>query len=223
MKKPIGYNGTIKELSLIPEMVEEVEDICKTLEWKYVVEDFKLDLPPRLNKILGLEKGERLEAKGVTFRPHLECDWVRLIVVTNTGKLFLPYMDGVMMEINKPLDSSLVQCMTFYAGPEIHMSVMDLLGYLSEKYFNEFEVEDFTNYWQTKNKEKATQAFVDAGWKLEEEDGGQVNEERINREKLGTALKHLIDFIQKLKDSRNKDDEDNEDEDDGEEWKRLLE
>ncbi|HEX5003321.1 MAG TPA: hypothetical protein VFW78_12570 [Bacteroidia bacterium] len=40
---------------------------------------------------------------------------------------------------------------THYAGPEVHMRIVDLLRKLSEKYFEHFEMIDESGYWENRN------------------------------------------------------------------------
>jgi len=40
---------------------------------------------------------------------------------------------------------------TQYAGPEVHMRIVDLLRKLSEKYFEHFEMIDESGYWENRN------------------------------------------------------------------------
>ncbi len=154
----IHYSGTIKDYSLIEELVAEVEDICKTLDWEYNVFTKKnlgndtrhIENPDFINYTME-------DLKGISFAPK-DCEPV-ILTFFPSGKLcsFLklmynnPRTNDLMVEV--------VSTKTQYAGLDAHMAVLNLLQYLKDKYFSVFELSDEGNYWATKDKKVLEENF----------------------------------------------------------------
>ncbi len=73
--------------------------------------------------------------KGIVLHPHEECDTVRLEFDR----------DLYIQEFTK----------TQFAGPQIHLKVLELLNVLSP-FFSKLEIEDEGEYWETKDVELLT-------------------------------------------------------------------
>lgn len=155
----IHYSGTIKDYSLIDDLVAEVEDICKTFDWKYDIFTKKnsfndsrhIDNPDFINyKIEDL--------KGIAFAPE-DCEPVMLTFFPS-GKL----CSYVKLMYNDPETNDLmievVSTKTQFAGMDAHLAVLNLLQYLKDKYFSVFELSDEGNYWEGKDKKILEENFA---------------------------------------------------------------
>jgi len=48
---------------------------------------------------------------------------------------------------------------TQFAGPKMHKFIVHLFRYMADKYFDEFNVEDETDFWDTGDEEKLNELF----------------------------------------------------------------
>lgn len=118
------YTGKIRDYALIDEMNTEVEDISKSLGWKYhIIDDDKL--------------------KGIVVSPE-ECEPLSLTFAPNSRLCSI-----LNVIVNKPDDEFYYSgfTKTQFAGPDTHIALLKLLHYLSEKYFSEIDVYDEGMYW----------------------------------------------------------------------------
>lgn len=169
------YRGRLKSATTLPSLVDEVEDICKVLNWKCSV--FETEYPD--NKFVTPINNSDY---GILFSPP-SCEPVSL-VFDSEGKIYTPWLkeilnkhksgevkvitvklnlddDNPVPEISEesedfdPLDMVYsISVKTQFAGAESHVQLMELLRYLSEKYLTEFHIQDESDYWNTRNAEK---------------------------------------------------------------------
>jgi len=151
MELSIHYSGTISHYSLIDELVEEVADICKDLNWPYRIwkdEDSADTHTKRNNQSALAYKLDDL--KGISVSPE------------GSETLFLTFLPNkalcspIKLIYNDPVTNDLmigtIHTKTQYAGPDTHMAIVNLLRYLKGKYFAELEVNDEGMYWETQDK-----------------------------------------------------------------------
>jgi hypothetical protein len=138
------YSGRIRQYEKIDEMVYEVEDICKSLGWKYsVIDDDKLK-----GIVLSPEGSEPLS---LTFVPN--------------GRL----CSIISVVVNEPNDPFYYTAFTKtqFAGPDTHIALLKLLRYLRDKYFSEIEVNDEGLYWGTWDKIILLEQFAKYNYALD--------------------------------------------------------
>jgi hypothetical protein len=155
----IHYRGQIRDYAHIEDLIIEVEDICKSLEWDYHIRKKKsnanneahLSNPDFINYTI-----ENL--KGISFTPK-ECETVSIIffpsgILCSPAKLIFnnPATNDLMVET--------VSVKTQYAGIDVHLTVLKLLQYLKDKYFSFFELNDEGMYWETKDIEVLKSQFA---------------------------------------------------------------
>jgi hypothetical protein len=131
------YSGKVRDHKQIDLLIEEVTDLCKGLNWKYTVLNDE--------KIKGiLVTAPESEALWFTFTPDgRTCDVVNL-QYSDAGDKFY----------------SLCHTKTQYAGPEVHMTLVKMLRYMSDKYYSEIEVTDEGEYWETGNEQNLREIFA---------------------------------------------------------------
>ena len=117
------YNGKIKDMNLIPALVDEVQDVCKVLDWKWHLFD-------------------DADFRGICFSPR-ECEPV-FLTFNNTVKLASPILWQYKIE---PITT--IATKTQFAGIETHIAVIKLLKHLKARYFSEFDMSDEGEYWET--------------------------------------------------------------------------
>jgi len=130
------YSGKIREHSKIDSLVEEVIDMCKELNWTYTILDD--------DKIKGIiVSSKESEPLWFTFVPDgRTCNVINLQYTDPNDKYY-----------------SLCAVKTQYAGAEVHMSMIKMLRYISDKYFSEIEVMDEGEYWETGDEENLRNIF----------------------------------------------------------------
>jgi hypothetical protein len=138
------YSGRIRQYEKIDEMVDEVEDICKSLAWEYhIISDDKLK-----GIVLTPENSEPLS---LTFVPD--------------GRL----CSIISVMVNEPDDPFYYTAFTKtqFAGPDTHIALLKLLCYLSDKYFSEIEVNDEGLYWDTLDRRILLEQFAKYNYALD--------------------------------------------------------
>jgi hypothetical protein len=147
----IHYSFKLKEPASLKLLVEEVKDICQSMDWKYDIINQSLIDATNSFETNKLRFGED-DIAGILFSPHPKSEPVWLIFLPN-GKSttianiqFFDYTSD-----NEMLYWAFTK--TQFAGAETHKAIVKLLKYLSATYFVKTEVEDETGYWETGNEE----------------------------------------------------------------------
>ena len=166
------FKGKFASASELPTFVEEVEDICKVFDWRFSVLSTEY---PDGQFVTPLNE----EDYGVIFSPQ-DCEPVTLIF-DSEGKIYNPWMKDIISkheegqvkvitvqlnleddELNPvfsedsegfdPLDMVYtVSVKTQFSTAEQHVKLIELMRYLSGKYFTDFELIDESGYWETRN------------------------------------------------------------------------
>jgi|ERR1043165_2177342 hypothetical protein len=152
----IFYKGSFKQKASLQELIEEVTDIAVANDWPYTV--FEKEFPPNN---LG-QKEFNDEMYGIVFSPP-KCEPVFLTFLSN-GVM----ANTIYLEHHKSFKSGpSIAVKTQYAGPAVHVVVVNLLKYLNSKYFLNFEVFDETEYWETGSEKKMLEHFERMGLLLD--------------------------------------------------------
>ena len=179
----IHYTGHLLNKEMLEPLMEEVTDICQSLNWKSQTIDDD-------------------EIKGVIFSP--KGSEPICLTFNEDGRTLSPInimakdiYDGVRIPKELYFTAS---TKTQYAGIEAHIAIIKLLKYISQKYLEYFTVNDEGYYWETgdekllqeqfDNFNAAIDTFCDAIEDLASLPGEKPESladriERILREKLG--------------------------------------
>jgi hypothetical protein len=192
----IHYNGRFKQDASLHEMVDEVAEIADVNHWKCQI--FKPDFPQDPgNGIVGDS-----DLYGMLLNVP-ECESIMLTFLDDR-RLVNPMWLSLIENGDKDEEGYRYAAFTKtqFGGVDAHIRIIHLLKYLSVKYFEEFELNDEAQYWETGDAEKARKLFNFLG--------SMIN-------KLGEALNNLdtspdesIDELanrinEKLKDFFNKE------------------
>ena len=128
----IHYSGSIIHEGMINPLVEEVTDICITLQWKFHLFDDE-------------------HFKGISFSP-LNSEPVFLTFIPD-GRLcsYVTKLNLASYEA-KGLDLQFwytERTKTHYGGIDAHIAIIKLLKYVSKKYLKDFVLDDEGKYWET--------------------------------------------------------------------------
>lgn len=151
----IHYRGKIKEYAAIITMVEELIDICRTLDWKYKV--FEIEISSQKNYETNPQSFSVNDLKGLSIIPT-KCEPVCLTFLPNLH-LASPLKLLTGRSDSEDLEMEWVSTKTQFAGPEVHMAVLKLLDYIRKKYFSNFELVDEGDYWNTWDENRLKKQF----------------------------------------------------------------
>lgn len=152
----IHYRGTFNRTASLSEMIEEIKDISETHHWNYLV--FERQFP---KNSLG-KKDFNKNVYGILFTPP-HCEPVKLCFLSN-GRMGNPFMLEYWLKSKSESDKKLIfgnSTKTQYAGIEIHKIIINLLRYISKKYFRTFSLIDEGQYWETGDEELLKKIFRD--------------------------------------------------------------
>ena len=138
----IHYSGYIQKRELLNALIEEVQDICETLEWHTHIFDDD-------------------EIKGISFAP--EGSESVFLTFNHEGRTLSPLNilnKEIYDDIRIPKETIFTtSTKTQYAGAEAHIAIIKLLKHLSKKYLKDFTLNDEGNYWETGDEKILRQQF----------------------------------------------------------------
>jgi len=170
----IHYSGHISDNSLIDDLIKEVEDISKSLDWSYtIIHDDKL--------------------KGICCNPEgSEPVWFTFDL---SGRLCSP-ASLMRKELNDPF-FFINFTKTQYAGPDAHITIIKLIRYIEKKYFSSFELCDEGMYWETMNENILRNQFAKYGFTLQAVATALSNMKRITGETPESLAEKIEDELKK--------------------------
>ncbi|MEO8413875.1 MAG: hypothetical protein ABI472_09460 [Ginsengibacter sp.] len=131
----IHYSGYIFDKKLIGTLIEEVKEICETLEWEPRTVDDD-------------------EIRGICFAP--KGSEPAFLTFNHNGRLLSPInimvkemYDGVRFDKDLLFTTS---TKTQYTDPDAHIAITKLLKHISAKYLKDFTLSDEGYYWETGNE-----------------------------------------------------------------------
>jgi hypothetical protein len=192
----IHYKGRINNYSLIDELTNEVEDICKILNWKYhiwVKESSANDNVHISNPCFLNYSPEDL--KGITVSPE-DCEPVALTFLPS-GLLCSPVKLMCNDQGKNDLIIEVVSTKNQYAGPDTHIVVVNLLQYLKEKYFSDFELTDEGMYWETKDEKVLLSQFAKYNYALKTVTEALSDFKSVPGENVTSLAERLEAFLKK--------------------------
>lgn len=188
------YSGRIANPDNLPDLIDEVVDICKVYKWKYHV--FDRQFPEN-----AFGKGEHdMRLYGICFTPP-ESETVDVCFLSN-GRMSNPLLlqswgNSTVKEEKKYLYHISVK--THYAGVNIHRNIIQLFRYLNEKYLADFTMSDEGGYWETNNEEVLKENFKRYTDLI---DGFALALESQQKEEGEDIVTYLLRMAQQLHDRR---------------------
>jgi hypothetical protein len=166
----IHYSGIFKKTASLKEMMDETEVMVKSLNWDYHL--FNHEFPPSENY-----QANENQIYGIWFTPP-KCETVQLSFKANrmlgwesdpeqVQFFSVAFENGQLIEIPLRHGWNTTYCSstkTQYAGPIVHMKIVDILKVISAKYIDNFEVYDESNYYEDQDREALFRRF---GYQLE--------------------------------------------------------
>ena len=138
------YSGSIANPDLLPELIDEIQDIARMYNWKYFIFDrqFPEDTigKPDYNQNI----------YGICFTPP-ECETIDICFLSNGRMSSISHLKFFGKTDDQAEQTYLyrLSVKTQYAGIELHQFVIELFRYLNKKYFTDFKMTDEGSYWET--------------------------------------------------------------------------
>ena len=204
----IHYQGCISDKHLLPELIEELEEISKVHGWNFRIferefpedrENLQLEGFP-LNEALTKYSNDGL-LYGIWFIPP-KCDPVSVTFLKN-GRLCSPSQLQNWGESTDETERKYLYMnfsKTQYAGAEIHKMVIGIFRYIAKRYLTDFEMSDEGEYWETNDEElleenfKRNTTLID-GFKMALEN----NQRKESEDTEAYIIRILEEFHQKQK------------------------
>jgi hypothetical protein len=141
----IHYSGKLRNPASIPSLIEEAIDISESMHWPYEI----------------IEPIPNVPIQGVLISPEgSEPLW---LTFHEAGFMCNPILYNYVLEVEgKSIPADAEQWLftkTQYAGVEVHMALIRLLRYLSQQYFERFELHDESQYWETNDESICRKRF----------------------------------------------------------------
>jgi len=140
------YSGSIANPELLPELIDEIQDIAQMYNWKYFV--FDRQFPE--NTFGKLDYNQNIY--GICFTPP-ECETIDISFLSNGRMSSVSHLKffGKAEDQAEQAYLYMLSVKTQYAGVELHQFVIQLFRYLNKKYFTDFKMTDEGGYWETNN------------------------------------------------------------------------
>ena len=138
------YSGSIANPELLPELIDEIQDIAKMYNWKYFI--FDRQFPE--NSFGKTEYNHNIY--GICFTPT-DCETIDICFLSNGRMSSLLHLKFFGKADNQAEQAYLymLSVKTQSAGVELHQFVIQLFRYLNKKYFADFKMSDEGSYWET--------------------------------------------------------------------------
>lgn len=188
------YSGKIANPDSLPDLIDEVVDICKVYHWNYRV--FERQFPE--NTVGKADYNSQLY--GICFTPP-ECEIVNVCFLSNgrlSGPLLLQSWGNSTVKEEKEY-LYMLSVKTQYAGVSIHRNIVQLFRYLNEKYLADFTMSDEGEYWETNDEEVLKENFKRYTDLI---DGFALALESQQKEEGEDIVTYLLRMAQQLHDRR---------------------
>jgi hypothetical protein len=191
----IHYKGNLRTKASLSALIEEVTDIAKVFKWPYQV------LEPEFPDDSLISKKFDSSLYGICFTPH-GCETISVCFLSN-GQLSSVaswYLFENKLRTAQEILDSWVSVKTQFAGEEIHKMVIHLFDHVNKKYFNDFNLTDEGEYWETRDEKLLHEKFAFLT-KMIEKVGGAIEGNLL---KPGESIEAYFERILKDIHSQNK-------------------
>ncbi len=184
------YSGSFNRAASLALMIEEVKEIAEAYNWPYHIYD---DTFPE--NTFG-KTAFTQNIYGISFTPP-ECETVWFCFLSN-GKMSSPlhlHLYGNSADKKEQEYLYMLSVKTQYAGQQIHQFLIELIRYLSNKYFTNFTLSDEGQYWETGDEKLLKEIFERYTYFIHEFTSGLENNPRRKEETFETYFTRLMEEI----------------------------
>jgi hypothetical protein len=179
----IHYSGQLKHATLLPLLVEEVEDIAKILGWTYTT--FLREYPNNQFEAIASENDY-----GIKVSPP-ECEPV-VFVFDYEGHLYSPWLKQYFTERFYIYN---ISTKTQFAGADTHIQVIELMRHFNNKYFKNFTIIDEAEYWENGDKAMVETKISFLGDKIKQLASGLENTKMKDGETMEDFIKRIAEGL----------------------------
>ena len=163
----IHYSARLKSTDLLPQLIDEVADICQSMGWAYDTVDEIVEMTAVVTFTPPLDDAKNVHLKGIVFHPP-KCESVVLTFLSSgwtSSTLHLMVAEKYQKLDNEPIFKGLPKLVytmhtkTQRGGSDTHIAIIQLFRYLEKKYFAKMNVSDEGNYWATSDKAVLQERF----------------------------------------------------------------
>lgn len=193
----IHFGGRLRNRESLPKLMDEVADICRSLDWDHHFFDDHVEIPEHIElpEPFG-QNPKTIHLEGIYFTPP-ECETVWLSF-TPTGRLSgLPYWLAVDA-FEDPNWVYTVPVKTQFAGIELHIALVHLLKYLEKKYLKDMEVTDEGYYWENLDRAALEEQFA------RYEQAFRILENTLTEKPLSKADEQYREFAERIREEIKK-------------------
>jgi hypothetical protein len=158
----LHYTAKLRNRTFLQPMVEEVADICESMDWKYRLVEISMEGEAAHFPLEFGESGtefKEINLNGISFTPP-DCETVCLSF-SDAGYTCseMNVMASDMLANYEPSLIYSIHTKTQYAGVDTHIAIVKLLKYLEGKYLFFENVHDEGNYWETMDRQELEKNF----------------------------------------------------------------
>ena len=147
----IHYSGRLRKAEHLQSLIEEIKDVSDVYGWKYHI--FDTYFPNN-----AFENNTSFKkVYGINFTPT-NCETVSLAFLSN-GKMVSPESIEFFAHTKNEPYIYIVSVKTQFAGVTVHQLLIQLFKYLNEKYFEDFNLNDESYYWETNDENLMRERF----------------------------------------------------------------
>ncbi len=163
----IHYSARIKNMDLLPQLIDEVADICQSIGWKFDKVDKKVKMKDDVTFTPPLDDNKNIRLQGIMFHPP-KCESVIFTFLSSGWTSSYIHLLGAKsyQKIDKypifkgfPKLVYMMHTKTQRGGPDTHIAIIKLFKYLEKKYFAEMNVSDEGEYWETMDAQILQERF----------------------------------------------------------------
>lgn len=188
----IHYAGRIKNPDLLPELIDEIVEIVSVYEdWTYFI--FENQFPDTLNS----DEEHNGKIYGIQFAPK-DCEAISLTFLSNGRMAGLVNLQKFGEADTKAEMEYLYlsSTKTQFSNPSTHKMVIHLVRYLSQKYLDDFVLQDEGHYWETEDDALLVKTFKEYTQML---DDFEFALETIPKENGVDLEAHLLEILEKIR------------------------
>lgn len=188
----IHYKGSIKDKTLLPDLIDEIRGICEGMNFKYHV--YEKEFPAKLTD----PKKHDSKLYGISFSPK-DCEPVSFSFLSN-GRMCGPANLFAFGDLSKPEYQDYLYSVftkTQYAGLEAHVFIIKIFRHISEKYLSNFSMNDEGGYWETDDIEVLKKQFARYNFIVDSFADALENIPPMKDEELEAFLLRIAEMIQK--------------------------
>ena len=147
----IHFSGRLRKAEYLQTLIEEIKDISDVYGWKYHIFD-------RYFPNNTFENSTSFEnVYGINFTPT-NCETVSVAFLSN-GKMISPERIAFFANTKNEPYIYTISVKTQFAGITVHQLLIRLFKYLNDKYFEDFQLNDESHYWETDDENLMRERF----------------------------------------------------------------